>query len=256
MPERASPQPTRGFFPGRTGLEAGTSHYPIKDKSQFPHPGRGQGGELGTRKQEEIPAFLPPLSHTNGQKGGGGAVHRFELQEEKIQRMPPWKYLGVEIGQAIVERTHQNLKRVLSQQHQSLKLETPQIQLSKALFTLNFLNCKFENLSPPIVRHFRENCHHQLKAKPLVMVKDPATRETEGPHDLITWGHEYTCVSTPSGPKWVPAKPIPLDKKPWDMQGLTLSGIGGDGKGAETSSGPNKAIIPYPGQRAGSFLLP
>ncbi|RMC03522.1 hypothetical protein DUI87_20721 [Hirundo rustica rustica] len=41
-------------------------------------------------------------------------------------------------GQAIVERTHQNLKRVLSQQHQSLKLETPQIQLSKALFTLKF----------------------------------------------------------------------------------------------------------------------
>ncbi|RMC19272.1 hypothetical protein DUI87_03879 [Hirundo rustica rustica] len=109
-------------------------------------------------------------------------------------------------GQAIVERTHQNLKRVLSQQHQSLKLETPQIQLSKALFTLNFLNCTFENLNPPIVRHFRKNCQLQLKAKPLVMVKDPATRETEGPHDLITWGCGYACVSTPSGPKWVPAK--------------------------------------------------
>ncbi|RMC22075.1 hypothetical protein DUI87_02947 [Hirundo rustica rustica] len=187
----------------------------------------------------------------------------FELQEEKIQRMPPWKYLGLEIGekssdamkhliqafsflsipksiktdngptytskefrsflqqwgvehktgipysppgQAIVERTHQNLKRVLSQQHQSLKLETPQIQLSKALFTLNFLNCTYENLNPPIVRHFRENCQLQLKAKPLVMVKDPATRETEGPHDLITWGRGYACVSTPSGLKWVPAK--------------------------------------------------
>ncbi|RMC19493.1 hypothetical protein DUI87_04105 [Hirundo rustica rustica] len=109
-------------------------------------------------------------------------------------------------GQAIVERTHQNLKRVLSQQHQSLKLETPQIQLSKALFTLNFLNCTFENLNPPIVRHFRENCQLQLKAKPPVMVKDPATRETEGPHDLITWGRGYACVSTPSGLKWVPAK--------------------------------------------------
>ncbi|RMC19968.1 hypothetical protein DUI87_00813 [Hirundo rustica rustica] len=91
-------------------------------------------------------------------------------------------------GQAIVERTHQNLKRVLNQQHQALKLETPQNQLSKALFTLNFLNCTFENLNPPIVRHFRENCQLQLKAKPPVMVKDPATRETEGPHDLITWG--------------------------------------------------------------------
>ncbi|RMB91906.1 hypothetical protein DUI87_31716 [Hirundo rustica rustica] len=55
----------------------------------------------------------------------------FELQEEKNQRMPPWKYLGLEIG---------------------------------------------------------ENCQLRLKAKPPVMVKDPATRETEGPHDLITWG--------------------------------------------------------------------
>ncbi|RMC09619.1 hypothetical protein DUI87_13405 [Hirundo rustica rustica] len=109
-------------------------------------------------------------------------------------------------GQAIVERTYQNLKRVLYQQHQSLKLETPQIQLSKALFTLNFLNCTFENLNPPIVHHFRENCQLQLKAKPPVMVKDPATRETEGPPDLITWGHGYACMSTPSGPKWVPAK--------------------------------------------------
>ncbi|RMC21802.1 hypothetical protein DUI87_02671 [Hirundo rustica rustica] len=187
----------------------------------------------------------------------------FELQEEKIQRMLPWKYLGLEIGekssdamkhliqafsflgipksiktdngptytskefrsflqqwgvehktgipysptgQAIVERTHQNLRRVLDQQYQSLKLETPQIQLSKALFTLNFLNCTFENLNPPIVCHFRENCQLQLKAKAPVTVKAPATRETKSPHDLITWGRGYACVSTPSGPKWVPAK--------------------------------------------------
>ncbi|RMC05656.1 hypothetical protein DUI87_17741 [Hirundo rustica rustica] len=109
-------------------------------------------------------------------------------------------------GQAIVERTHQNLKRVLSQQHQSLKLETPQIQLSKALFTLNFLNCTFGYLNPPVVHHFRENCQLQLKAKPPVMVKDPATKETEGLHDLVTWGRGYACMSTPSGPKWVSAK--------------------------------------------------
>ncbi|RMB95949.1 hypothetical protein DUI87_27589 [Hirundo rustica rustica] len=69
-------------------------------------------------------------------------------------------------GQATVERIHQNLKRVLNQQHPSLKLETSQIQLFRALFTLNFLNCTFENLNPAIVRHFRENCQLQLKAKP------------------------------------------------------------------------------------------
>ncbi|RMC11018.1 hypothetical protein DUI87_12210 [Hirundo rustica rustica] len=80
-------------------------------------------------------------------------------------------------GQAIMERTHQNLKRVLSQQHQSLKIETPQIQLSKAFFTLNFLNCTYENLNPLIVCHFRENCQLQLKAKAPVMV--PLEKEHE-----------------------------------------------------------------------------
>ncbi|RMB92891.1 hypothetical protein DUI87_30785 [Hirundo rustica rustica] len=30
------------------------------------------------------------------------AVPRFELQEEKIQRMPPWKYLGLEIGKRTI----------------------------------------------------------------------------------------------------------------------------------------------------------
>ncbi|RMB92623.1 hypothetical protein DUI87_30932 [Hirundo rustica rustica] len=78
-------------------------------------------------------------------------------------------------GQAIVERTHQNLKRVLSQQHQLLKIETPQIQLSKALSTLNFLNCTYENLNPLIVHLFRENCQLQLKAKP----QEAEERESE-----------------------------------------------------------------------------
>ncbi|RMC19740.1 hypothetical protein DUI87_03304 [Hirundo rustica rustica] len=41
---------------------------------------------------------------------------------------------------------------------------------------------------------------------PDVIVKDPATRETKSPHDLVTWGRGYTYVSTPSGLKWVPAE--------------------------------------------------
>ncbi|RMC08892.1 hypothetical protein DUI87_13886 [Hirundo rustica rustica] len=165
-------------------------------------------------------------------------VGRFELQEEKIQRMPPWKYLGLETGKRTIVpqklvvknniRTIADVQQLCgsldwvrpswkgltrtskgssanntSQQHQPT---TPQIQLSKALFTLHFLNCTFENLNPPSVRHFRENCQLQLKAKPPVMVKDPATRETEDTLDQVTWGHGYACVSTPSGPKWVPAK--------------------------------------------------
>ncbi|TRZ17283.1 hypothetical protein HGM15179_009816 [Zosterops borbonicus] len=109
-------------------------------------------------------------------------------------------------GQAIVERTHQNIKRVLEQQGQILKLEPPQIRLARALYTLNFLNCSFEVMNPPIIRHFGGSPNLKPKEKTPVLVKDPETLRTEGPHDLITWGCRYACVSTPTGLKWVPAK--------------------------------------------------
>ncbi|RMC20760.1 hypothetical protein DUI87_01612 [Hirundo rustica rustica] len=38
------------------------------------------------------------------------------------------------------------------------------------------------------------------------MVRDPETGRTEGPHDLVTWGRGYACVSTPTGLKWLPSK--------------------------------------------------
>ncbi|TRZ10813.1 hypothetical protein HGM15179_016282 [Zosterops borbonicus] len=109
-------------------------------------------------------------------------------------------------GQAIVERMHQNIKRVLSQQTQILKFETPQIHLARALYTLDFLNCSFESMNPLIIHHFGGNKDLEKKEQPLVLVKDPETMRTEGPHDLITWGRGYACVSRPSGLKWVPAK--------------------------------------------------
>ncbi|RMC16699.1 hypothetical protein DUI87_06639 [Hirundo rustica rustica] len=109
-------------------------------------------------------------------------------------------------GQAVVERTHRDIKRVLHQQQQVLKTEPPSIRLARALFTINFLNCSFEGLNPPVVRHFGANPQFHQKEKPPVMVRDPETGRTEGPHDLVTWGRGYACVSTPTGPKWVPSK--------------------------------------------------
>ncbi|TRZ19392.1 hypothetical protein HGM15179_007720 [Zosterops borbonicus] len=108
-------------------------------------------------------------------------------------------------GQAIVERTHQNIKRVLAQQEQIQKLAIPQIRLSRALFTLNFLNCSFDNLNPPIIRHFVGDPKLKFKDKPPVLIRDPNTLETQRPVDLITWGRGYACVASPEGPKWVPA---------------------------------------------------
>ncbi|TRZ15490.1 hypothetical protein HGM15179_011601 [Zosterops borbonicus] len=109
-------------------------------------------------------------------------------------------------GQAIVERTHQNLKRVLAQQGQIQKLDSPQIRITRALFTLNFLNCSFDNLNPPVIRHFVSDPKLKFEKKPPVLVRDPNTLETQGPLELITWGRGYACVAAPEGPKWVPAK--------------------------------------------------
>ncbi|NWY27042.1 IGEB protein, partial [Pheucticus melanocephalus] len=78
-------------------------------------------------------------------------------------------------GQAVVERTHQSLKRVLEQQRTAVKVESPHVRLSKALFTINFLNCSFDNLNSPIARHFGQHKQLQLKARPLVLIKDPET---------------------------------------------------------------------------------
>ncbi|TRZ07548.1 hypothetical protein HGM15179_019560 [Zosterops borbonicus] len=109
-------------------------------------------------------------------------------------------------GQAVVERTHLDLKRVLSQQQQVLKTESPSIRLAKALFTMNFLNCSFEMLNPPIIQHFGKSKQLVLKAKSPVLIKDPETGQTEGPHRLVTWGRGYSCIPTPTGLRWIPAK--------------------------------------------------
>ncbi|RMC00730.1 hypothetical protein DUI87_22411 [Hirundo rustica rustica] len=109
-------------------------------------------------------------------------------------------------GQAMVERTHGTIKRVLHQQQRVLKTESPSVRLARALFTINFLNCSYEGLNPPIVRHFGASSLFGVKERPQVMVRDPGSGGAEGPHDLVTWGRGYACVSTPMGPKWIPAK--------------------------------------------------
>ncbi|TRZ07699.1 hypothetical protein HGM15179_019406 [Zosterops borbonicus] len=82
-------------------------------------------------------------------------------------------------GQAIIERTHKDLKRVLCQQQQVLKVEPPSIRLAKALFTINFLNCSFEVLNPPIVSHFAGNKTTGSKGKAKGPCKRPRNFENE-----------------------------------------------------------------------------
>ncbi|RMC16229.1 hypothetical protein DUI87_08444 [Hirundo rustica rustica] len=183
----------------------------------------------------------------------------FELQDEKVQRMPPWRYLGLEISKRTIVPQKLEIKTKISTladlhqlcgslnwelvaelirkarsrirdlascdfkpsrgrkdppKHQKgpapttpgTKTEPPSIRLARALFTINFLNCSFEGLNPPVVRHFGASPQFHTTEKPPVMIKDPETGKTDGPHGLVTWGRGYACVSTPTGPKWIPSK--------------------------------------------------
>ncbi|RMC04357.1 hypothetical protein DUI87_19176 [Hirundo rustica rustica] len=124
-------------------------------------------------------------------------------------------------GQAVVERAHQTLKQVLAGQSSTTVWMSPHEKLCKAMFTINFLNCSFENMSPPVVRHFNSGNQFKLSQRPPVMIKDPETRETKGPYELVTWGRGYACVATPSGPRWIPqewVKPF-VPKNPAPAEG-------------------------------------
>ncbi|RMB92585.1 hypothetical protein DUI87_30894 [Hirundo rustica rustica] len=109
-------------------------------------------------------------------------------------------------GQAVVERAHQTLKQVLARQSSTTVGMSPHEKLCKAMFTINFLNCSFENMSPPVVHHFNSGNQFKLSQRPPVMIRDPETWETKGPYELVTWGRGYACVATPSGPRWIPQK--------------------------------------------------
>ncbi|NXP01556.1 IGEB protein, partial [Certhia brachydactyla] len=88
-------------------------------------------------------------------------------------------------GQAVVERAHQTLKQVLAKQSSTTVWMPPQQKLCKAMFTINFLNCSFENMNPPVTRHFNSGNQFKPSQRPPVLIKDPETLETKGPYELV-----------------------------------------------------------------------
>ncbi|RMC20351.1 hypothetical protein DUI87_01200 [Hirundo rustica rustica] len=102
-------------------------------------------------------------------------------------------------GQAVVERPHQMLKQVLARQSSTTVWMSPHKKLCKAMFTINFLNCSFENMSPPVVCHFNSGNQFKLSQLPPVMIRDPETWETKGPYELVTWGRGYALLQALGG---------------------------------------------------------
>ncbi|KAJ7426276.1 endogenous retrovirus group K member 18 Pol protein-like protein [Willisornis vidua] len=113
-------------------------------------------------------------------------------------------------GQAIIERAHLTLKNMLTKQNNSAAGLSPQERLNKALYVLNFLNRIHEDHSP-IERHFR--VEKLKKGDAQVWFRDIATGEWVGPVPLLTWGRGHACVSTGSGPRWIPSRCVRFHQK-------------------------------------------
>lgn len=119
-------------------------------------------------------------------------------------------------GQAIVERAHGTLKRVLQKQKRGMQGETPHSRLAKALYTINHLTVPQNSNNPVVLNHHLSlqaaDEAHQPRAK--VRVRNLVTKQWEGPYDLIASGRGYACVSTDTGVRWVPSKCVRPDLQP------------------------------------------
>ncbi|NWR50154.1 POK19 protein, partial [Regulus satrapa] len=88
-------------------------------------------------------------------------------------------------GQAVIECAHQTLKQGLDKQSDLTAWMSPQQKLCKAIFTLNFLNCYFENINSPVMCHFNSGGQFKTIQHSPVLIKDPETWETKGPYKLV-----------------------------------------------------------------------
>lgn len=116
-------------------------------------------------------------------------------------------------GQAIVERTHQTLKHLLEKQKKGMSGETPHARVMKAVYVFNHLTVPETGDLPILLNHFlslqaSDSAAVLNSERPPVWTKNLHTGGWEGPHELITWGRGYACVSTPTGLKWVPARHV------------------------------------------------
>nr|UVF62130.1 MAG: pol protein [Bat faecal associated retrovirus 1] len=115
-------------------------------------------------------------------------------------------------GQGIVERAHRTLKtqfeKIRKGDTGSISL-TPAIIVSRALFTLNFLNLDEQHQSAAD-RHWGPS---PPSPRPRVRWKDPLTGEWHGPDPVLIWGRGSVCIFPRDGtvPRWLPTRLVRPD---------------------------------------------
>lgn len=105
-------------------------------------------------------------------------------------------------GQAIVERANGTLKQYLEK---FKEITDARERIDKVLFVLNYLCIFGEDDEPPAIRHHlvdRKNNNQSMR----VRYRDMKTGQWLGPADAIYIGRGYVCVSSPTGPVWVPSR--------------------------------------------------
>lgn len=86
-------------------------------------------------------------------------------------------------------------------------LPVPEI-VDRALFALNHLFIRGQSTSPAIALHHASLRMCSLADSPKVMYKDATTGLWKGPANIIFVGWGYFCLSTDTGPLWVPARSV------------------------------------------------
>uniref|UniRef100_R7VSN7 Pol polyprotein n=1 Tax=Columba livia TaxID=8932 RepID=R7VSN7_COLLI len=87
--------------------------------------------------------------------------------------------------------------------------EPPDARLDKVAYVFNFLQVSDDAQMPPILRHFSSLvAQERVGPGAKVLVRDLRTGQWTGPHELLTWGRGYACVSTDQGPQWLPARNV------------------------------------------------
>lgn len=110
-------------------------------------------------------------------------------------------------GQGIVEHAHGTLKHVLQKQKGGMMGEGLEARLNKATYVLNFLQVTDDVQQPPMLHHFGSlTSISGVTPRVKVQIQDLQTGQWSAPCDLLTWGRGYACVSTDTGPRWVPAR--------------------------------------------------
>lgn len=165
-----------------------------------------QPGEKALHVCKHLTSCFAVMGVPEQQKPDNGPAYTSELVRKFLLMWNMQHVRGLPnspTGQTIVEHSNHTLKNYLSKFN---SISDPKERLHKTLFVMNHLCVFGDNDELPVVIH--NTC--VARATPEVVMRvtyrDPKTGLWKGPANVIFSGRGYMCVSTPTGPLWVPSK--------------------------------------------------